>query len=237
MESPLISPDTYITATFATLLQPFNPSSSAIQKWTNLLLSTYSEPHRYYHTATHIYSMLQHFSSCLPQMANSTAVGLAIIFHDWEHIPHSPSGWNEEQSKVHFDVFAEELRLPAPLISTVKQYITATISHKVPPGDEHDGDLKLFLDFDLEVLGRERKEYETYMRQIRREYSQFADDQYVCVRKAALKKFLDTTRLFFSDVFFEGCEERARGNLQWEVEMLEGDGRWGPMAELMSDVI
>jgi predicted metal-dependent HD superfamily phosphohydrolase len=235
MDSPLVSPTTYITTTFATLLQPFNPSSSAIQKWTNLLLSTYSEPHRYYHTTSHIYAMLQHLSSCLSRVANPTAVGLAVIFHDWEYIPHSPPGWNENQSNVHFSIFAQEVNLPAPLVSTVKKYITATISHNLPPEDEQDGDLRLFLDFDLEVLGRERKKYEDYMREIRREYDQFTDEQYGHGRKAVLKRFLDRERLYFSDVFFESCEERARDNLKWEVGMLNGDGNWGPMADLIGD--
>jgi predicted metal-dependent HD superfamily phosphohydrolase len=237
MDPTLISPETYITTTFATLLQPFNPLPTTIQKWTSVLLSTYSEPHRYYHTTTHIYTMLQHFSSSLPIISNPTAVGLAIIFHDWEYIPHSPPRWNEEQSIVHFSGFAEELNLPAPLITTVKKYITATISHKLAEEDKEDEDLKLFLDFDLEVLGRERSEYIVYMRQIRREYNQFTDDMYWHGRKAVLERFLERDRLFFSEEFCEKFEETAKENLRWEVGALKGGGDGGEMAKLMGDGI
>jgi predicted metal-dependent HD superfamily phosphohydrolase len=165
--------------------------------------------------------MLQHLSSCLPQVKNATAVGLAIIFHDWEYLPHTPTRWNEEQSIVHFSVFAEELALPQPLISTVKTYIAATISHRIPPGDEDDGDLKLFLDFDLEVLGRERSEYDVYRKQVRKEYSQFDDQQFGRGRIAVLQKFLDRERLYFSDTFYERCEARAKENLKWEIGVLK----------------
>ena len=164
-------------------------------------------------------------------------MGLAIIFHDWEYIPHSSPRWNEQQSIVHFSVFAEELNLPPPLITTVKKYITATISHKLPEEDKEDEDLKLFLDFDLEVLGRERSEYIVYMRQIRREYSQFTDDMYRHGRKAVLERFLERERLFFSAEFFEKFEETAKENLRWEIEALKGGGDGGEMAKLMGDGI
>ncbi|KAE9365148.1 hypothetical protein N431DRAFT_430667 [Stipitochalara longipes BDJ] len=235
MDPTLVSPETYITTTFATLLQPFNPSPASVQKWSNLLLSTYSEPHRHYHTTAHIYSMLQHFSSCLPQITNPTVVGLAIIFHDWEYLPHSPPGWSEEQSIVHFGVFAEEIHLPSDLVETVKRYITATISHKLPPEDEDDGDLKLFLDFDLEVLSRERKDYVRYTKQIRKEYGQFDDQLFCWGRKDFLEKYLGRERLFLSDVFFERCEERAKENLKWETGGLKGGDGWGIMGKLRGD--
>ncbi|KAN0089207.1 hypothetical protein V8E51_019467 [Hyaloscypha variabilis] len=235
MDSTLVSPETYITTTFATLLQPFDASPASVQKWSNLLLTTYSERHRHYHTLTHVHSMLQHFSSYLPQLTNPTAVGLAIVFHDWEYLTHSPPAWSEEQSIVHFNVFAEEFHLPSPLVETVRKYITATISHKLLPEDEDDGDLKLFLDFDLEVLGRDRKEYVLYSKQIRKEYNQFDDQLFGWGRKAVLEKFLGRERLFLSDVFFERCEERARDNLNWEIGGLKCGGDWGIMGKLRGD--
>ena len=106
------------------------------------------------------------------------------------------------------------------LISTVKNYILATISHKVSPEDEDDSDLKLFLDFDLEVLGRQRAEYDVYRKQIRREYAQFDDQQFSGGRSAVLQKILNRERVYFSDAFFERLEERARENLRWELGIL-----------------
>ena len=173
--------------------------------------------------------MLQYLSSSLPQIKDPTAVGLAIIFHDWEYIPHSPPRFNEEQSIVHFEVFATELNLPEQLVMTVKRYIKATIKHELDgEEDENDSDLKLFLDFDLEVLGRETAEYKLYSTQIRKEYSHFVDEQYGCGRREVLGKFLQRERLFFSDGFYERFEGRARQNLQWEIGVLKGYGvEWG----------
>jgi len=95
----------------------------------------------------------------------------------------------------------------------------------------------LFLDFDLEVLGRERSEYVVYMRQIRREYNQFTDDMYRHGRRAVLEKFLERERLFFSEEFFEKFEETAKENLRWETGALKGGGDGGEMAKLMGDGI
>jgi len=120
-------------------------------------------------------------------------------------------------------------------VETVKKYITATISHKLPQEDENNEDFKLFLDFDLEVLGRERKEYVRYAKQIRKEYSQFDDQLFGWGRKPVLETFLGRERLFLSDVFFERCEDRAKENLKWEIGSLKCEGDWGIMGKLRSD--
>jgi len=225
MASEITSPEkAYLTTTFTTLLQQFTTSPITIQKWTTLLLTTYTEPHRHYHTTTHVTTMLQHLEYSLPQINNPTAVTLAIIFHNWEYIPHSPPRFNEEQSIVHFEFFAAELPLPSPLIQTVKKYILATISHKLDAEDGEDGDLRLFLDFDLEVLGRERGAYEIYREQIRKEYVNLRDEVYREGRKCVLERLLARDRLFFSERFYERFEKRARENLMWEIGILKGQG-------------
>jgi predicted metal-dependent HD superfamily phosphohydrolase len=224
MDSTANIPETdFLVKEFTTLLTPFSPSPSTIQKWTLLLLTTYSESHRYYHTTSHIASMLQHLSSSYSQIKNPTAVGLAIIFHDWEYIPHAPPRLNEEHSIVHFESFATELNLSKKLVAIVKRYIEATIKHELEGAeDESDSDLKLFLDFDLEVLGRERPEYVLYSTQIRKEYGGFSDEKYGNGRRKALGNFLKRERVFFSDSFYQRFEARARENLEWEIAVLRG---------------
>jgi len=125
---------------------------------------------------------------------------------------------------VHFEFFAAELPLPSPLIQTVKKYILATISHKLDAEDGEDGDLRLFLDFDLEVLGRERGAYEIYREQIRKEYVNLRDEVYREGRKCVLERLLARDRLFFSERFYERFEKRARENLMWEIGILKGQG-------------
>lgn len=102
----------------------------------------------------------------------------------------------------------------------VSQYIKATISHTIDPEDEVDEDLKLCLDFDLEVLGREEAEYKMYASQIREEYGHFSELEYREGRVTVLEKFLGRERLFFTDEFYDKFEERARDNLQTEIEEL-----------------
>jgi len=121
-----------------------------------------------------------------------------------------------------------ELNLPSPLINVVKRYITATIKHEIEGEEGDDSDLRLFLDFDLEVLGREREEYKLYTAQIRKEYGHLSDEQYSHGRRGVLEKFLSRERLFFSESFYERFEQRARENLGWEIGILMGYGvKWG----------
>ena len=100
-------------------------------------------------------------------------------------------------------------------------YIEATITHSLSPQDGEDGDLRLFLDFDLEVLSRDAREYEEYSKQIREEYSNYNEAEYAKGRFAVLEKFLKRERLYFSDEFYREFEEAARRNLKMEIGVLK----------------
>ena len=53
-------------------------------------------------------------------------------------------------------------------IAKVRRWIVQTADHKCNADD--DGDCKLFMDFDMAVLGRPWEQYEVYSKQIREEY-------------------------------------------------------------------
>jgi predicted metal-dependent HD superfamily phosphohydrolase len=108
-----------------------------------------------------------------------------------------------------------------PLRSHVSHYIEATITHSLAARDEDGQDLKSFLDFDLEVLGRNPLDYALYATQIRKEYGHFSDTDYAIRRLCVLGKFLGRQRLFFSDSFHAACEARARQNLEGEIAKLK----------------
>jgi predicted metal-dependent HD superfamily phosphohydrolase len=210
--------NTHVTSRFADLITSLT-GDNASEKWTTSLLARYSEVQRKYHTINHIYSMLRCLDTSESLVKDPTAVKLFIFFHDWVYDPMRHD--NELQSIVVFQVFANELNLPEDLHGKVSRYIKATISHSLD--SEDDSDMKLCLDFDLEVLGREPSEYEVYASQIREEYSQYGDKEYTLGRIGVLQKFLARKRLFFSDKYHGRLEERARRNLEREILKLRSN--------------
>lgn len=180
------------------------------ERWTDSLLQTYMEEQRHYHTILHIYSMLICLEKNKNLIKDQTAVQLAIFFHDWVYDPKAHD--NEVQSVKVFQAFADELNLGEPLRSHVSHYIEATITHSLTAEDEDDQDLRFFLDFDLEVLGRSPSDYALYASQIRQEYGHFADAEYASGRVGVLESFWGARDYSFRTAFTR-LMRRERGRI------------------------
>ena len=97
--------------------------------------------------------------------------------------------------------------------------IMSTKQHALQ-GDFQSFDEKLFLDLDLDVLSWPSEDYRTYTRQIRREYRIFPSFLYKKGRAAAMLKFLERERLYFTDFYFSEKELLARQNIKKELDLL-----------------
>ena len=211
---------TSLESIFALLVKALGGDEAAVKKWTDEFITRYTEPQRHYHTLDHIHIMFQ----CLDQLRSSvkdeTTMKLGIFFHDWIYDPKSKD--NEIGSIKCFKDFANELRLSESLSSRVSGYIERTITHTLPTdAQEVDSDLSLFLDFDLEVLSRSDADYTRYAEQIQAEYSHLKLVDYYAGRLKVLRSFLSRDRLYFSDVFYERGEQKARRNLEQEINTLQ----------------
>lgn len=174
------------------------------------VIERYSEPQRYYHTTSHLFRLLELFNKHKSKFSNPRAVFLAIVFHDIVYDPQSKD--NELNSA----------RLLKDWIGTdqdctiAEQYILATIKHSLINDDQ---DIKYFLDFDLEVLSWDYEKYwNDYALQIRKEYSQYSDSDYITGRTAVMSNFLKRERIYFSGIFDEA---KARENIQKELVSLQ----------------
>lgn len=163
--------------------------------------------------------MLRCLASNEDSIKDTTAIQLAIFFHDWVYDPKAHD--NEVRSVRVFQTFANEFHVEETLYNCVCHYIEATITHSIATLYEDDQSLKLFLDFDLEVLARDPPDYALYAAQIRQEYGYFSNVDYALGRVGVLEKFLGRERLFFSDGFSTTFEERARDNLRMEIAELK----------------
>ena len=76
------------------------------------------------------------------------------------------------------------------------------------------------IDADLAILGMTPHDYQRYASQVRNEFSVYPDFIYKNGRRKVLAHFLNKTRIYQSNEFFEKYESTARQNLLAELEEL-----------------
>lgn len=183
--------------------------ANVAEKWLRDLEARYSEPHRHYHTLAHVEHMLE----LLPH-ADETVVA-AVWFHDAVY----DGDANEERSAVLAREALQELGFAEEKIALVERMILATKKHE--PADLPEPGLA-FLDADLAILGSERARYDEYVRQVRKEYAHVPDDAFRTGRDAILRRFLERSRLYFTEGFSSRFEAKARENMIMERRRLAG---------------
>ena len=135
-------------------------------EWWRRVETGYGEPGRHYHTLVHIDAMLTLATKY--EVRDRVAVDLATIFHDVVYdAVDGGGGRNERESARVFVEFAHSTTMTSERIDKVVQWIERTWSHD---GNGLDGDGRLFMDFDMSILGAEGDAYARYASQVRREY-------------------------------------------------------------------
>jgi len=81
--------------------------------------------------------------------------------------------------------------------------------------------IALFLDMDISILGASAEKYNTYAKQIRREYSAYSWDAYRQGRSKIMTSFLQRNQIFFTNHFHQKYEQQARRNIQRELNSLQ----------------
>ena len=195
-----------------------------VDTWLKKIVGCYSEPQRFYHNLTHISHLLYLFDSFRSSINNPVVMLLAIYFHDIVYDPLSTD--NESRSVLLFHEFFEQVaEMYSNFNSFVKRnvssFIQATTTHSLIELETNElaEDLKLFLDFDLEVLSWPISDYLNYAENIRKEYSHLSAEEFCLGRKAVLVNFQKRKQIFFNDKF-RTREDLARKNLDFEITEL-----------------
>lgn len=173
----------------------------------------YTESGRAYHNLSHIYSLFQ-----LLEVSNFTKDNPIMEWSIWYHdiIYNAKKKDNEEKSALLF----KERCLPFldnKLLDDVETVILSTIKH-FPLSEISE--VKWMLDLDLYILSAPFDTYQKYAEAVRIEYGWVPKILYKRGRKKVLESFLKRDRIYFSDYFYETCEERARQNLEKERSLL-----------------
>jgi predicted metal-dependent HD superfamily phosphohydrolase len=187
------------------------------------LLARHREPHRRYHTATHVMWVVRHVRHLLTASpagavgavdavagVDADAVLLAALFHDVVYDPTRAD--NEAVSAALAVRAAEAFGWTLERQATVERLVLATAGHAPTAPDE-----AVLVDADLAILGAEPKDYAAYVQGVRVEYRHVPDDQWRTGRAAVLQRFLDESPLFHTEVMHRERESRAKANLAAEL--------------------
>jgi predicted metal-dependent HD superfamily phosphohydrolase len=176
------------------------------------LIAAYAEPHRRYHSLSHVRWLLEEEQRRAALIRDRALVQFAIWFHDAIYQPVEKD--NEERSAEWAKAALAQLNLP-DLAQSVSALVLKTKDHAK---GEASPDEALFLDMDIAILGAQRADYAAYAKGVREEYSAVPDAAFAAGRGAFLQSWLARERLFRTDVYHAELDQAARANMTWELE-------------------
>lgn len=154
------------------------------------------------------------------RVSNLDAVLAMIDFHD--AVYDSRRRDNEKRSS---DLAREMLNGLAPddTFDLICAGIEATEKHLVPEGlpEAWQRDIAFLLDFDLAILGADKEDFDGFDRNVRLEYDWVDDEAWRVGRAAVMQSFSRRPTIYFTDLFRNLYEERARANITRLLRDLE----------------
>lgn len=174
------------------------------------LKARYSEPHRAYHTWTHVEDLLSHFERL--DWVDGVSVEIALYWHDAVYVPLSTS--NEADSAALMRA-AMAGRVDPTTLDRAETIVLATAAHRVADWNDPGlaADCAQFLDMDLAILGTRWDVFAAYDQAIRQEFSAVPDAVFLPRRRRIMAGFLKREHLYLTETFRRSHDARARANL------------------------
>lgn len=187
-----------------------NFSAPLVGKLFDDLCRSYAEPHRRYHTLSHISWLFD----CLEQHADEIEDPARLAFATWYHdIVYDPKRKDNEAKSAELACEAILRHGLAVDAEVVRRLVLRTAEHG--SAKDLEPDEALFLDCDTAVLGGSDEDYDRYERGVAEEYRAVVPSLvYRFGRRRFLERMLASERIFHSDFFRERLEARARANLR-----------------------
>lgn len=181
------------------------------------LLERWAEPHRSYHTTSHLRHILRALDSITP--APSQALLLAAWFHDAIYTGSSPDDERESAHLAQGELLrlAERSLIEPAAATEVARLVEATATHSPSPRDIGGAMLS---DADLAILASPWPAYLRYVDQIRQEHQELDDDTFRQGRLRALNHIAQLNPLFKTEIARTLWQDQARANLRREMTSL-----------------
>ena len=175
------------------------------------LLQAYQQPHRVYHTVSHLEACLDQLCLVQAELERAAEVEIALWFHDAVYAPKAIA--NEVQSARWATRRLRQLGANPVAIERIAVMIMATTHDREPETQ----DCALLLDVDLSILGQAPELFAVYEHDIRREYCAIPTAQYCAGRTAILERLLQRPTIYYTHFFRERLEAQARWNLERSI--------------------
>jgi len=170
------------------------------------LVARYGEPHRHYHTWSHVTACLDARERIAPSAP--LEVDVALWFHDAIYDPRAYD--NEDKSaELMLAEMGESAKPAVPLVLATK--------HAAVPDSEN---ARIVVDADLSILGADRETFDAYERAVREEYAFVPDDAFRVGRAHVLRSFLDRPSIFSTPAARDLWEALARENMTRSLRAL-----------------
>jgi predicted metal-dependent HD superfamily phosphohydrolase len=178
--------------------------------------TSYSEPHRKYHTMQHLDECFGHLERLAPFSERPAEVELALWFHD--AIYHTRKKDNEKRSAKWAMDSILAAGLATDLADRVHELIMATVHNAVPKGK----DAGVLVDIDLAILGAEQERFNEFEVQVREEYSWVPGFLFRPARRQILEEFARREKIYSTELFRAEREAQARKNIARSLARLQG---------------
>lgn len=199
----------------------------------SLLLRSWTEPHRHYHTVEHLTEVLAALDE-LEQAgslgSDEALVGRGVLwYHDAVYDPLATPGSNEHRSAMMARDHLHRLGVHPGTIDAVEAGVQMTYGHEVSDAVTAPRTLDAVHDADLWILSAPAGRYAAYRAQVRAEYARVPDRDFARGRAAIMAPFLQRERLYRTEHAHSTWTGRARKNLAGELADLEAEqGGPGP---------
>jgi len=171
------------------------------------LVARYGEPHRHYHTWSHVMACLDARERITPFAP--LEVDVALWFHDAIYDPRAHD--NEDKSAaLMLEELGDSAKPAVPLVLATK--------HAAVPDSE---EARIVVDADLSILGADVETFDEYERAVRAEYAFVPDDAFRVGRAHVLKSFLDRPSIFSTQAARDLWEAVARENMARSLRALK----------------
>jgi predicted metal-dependent HD superfamily phosphohydrolase len=181
------------------------------------LIGCWSQPHRAYHSVTHLTAVLDVVDRFAGLAPHPDRVRLAAWLHDAVYDPRALGDANERDSAVLARGLLTTLGAPGDVAADVARLVGLTAGHATDP-DDPDGEL--LCDADLAILASDDRAYAEYAAAIRREYAHVPDDAFRAGRARVLQALLELPSIYRRPSLREAWESAARANLTAELRTL-----------------
>lgn len=172
----------------------------------------YDDGTRGYHDLLHLCEVLAHVEDL---MDVDDPAREAVLVAAWFHDAVYDGGSDDEERSARL---AEDT-LDDPVLSReVARLVRLTASHR-PADDDHAG--RVLCDADLAILAAGPERYASYVAGVRAEHAHVPDRDFAAGRAAVLRDLIAKPALFHSASAHERWEQRARDNVERELDTLE----------------